>query len=143
MPCGVSSLSRGGQLLPAADSGLYWCDMGHFLSPQTVGWATVLDSLLTQLRHRLVGRKKDDLHHRSRGAAFNAVCSPVGINANEPVLCTTSCHVHCVHWTSPASTGGCWLFEPLGAPSGTANSLRYWLPSPWGSICLAARLDHP
>lgn len=43
------SLKRGAVVPSSRDSGLYWCDKGHFLSPQSLGWSTVLDSLFTQL----------------------------------------------------------------------------------------------
>lgn len=131
------SLKRGTVAPNTTDSGLCWCDMGHFLSPQSVGWSTGLDSLFTQLRHRLVGRKKDDLCHQSWGATSNTVCSPsVDIRANESVLCTTFLHMDCVHWTSSAPTGDCWLLESLWTASNTTNSLRSWVPSPRRSIIL-------
>lgn len=48
------------------------------------------------------------------------------ISASEAVLCTPSCHIDGVHWTSSASAGHCCLFESLGTPSNTASSLRCW-----------------
>lgn len=69
------SLKRGAVVPSSRDSGLYWCDKGHFLSPQSLGWSTVLDSLFTQLTHGLVGRKKDDVHHQRWGVTFSTLFS--------------------------------------------------------------------
>lgn len=87
----VPSLSKGGQLLPAAEAlvctGVTW-DIASVHSPGPedkssskldLSWFS-LDSLFTQLRHRLVGKKNNDLHHQSWGVTFNTVYVPVQIS---------------------------------------------------------------
>lgn len=70
----------------------------------------------------------------SVGESPLALCSPVGISANEPVLCTASCHVDCVCWASPADTGHCWVFESPGVP------LTQPIPSGLGTFSLVSHL---
>lgn len=50
----------------------------------------------------------------SVGESPLALCSPVGISANEPVLSTASCHMDGVCWASPADTGTAGYLNPQG-----------------------------